>query len=1227
MHNPAASRHGRKIGSSKKKRARPKTPDEPYGRREPQRKPKSSQRAASAPKKRRGTPTRKRTVTHRVDKRGPGRGVRFSRDLAPERELVPGVGQALQAPAKRKKTTGGYDRPGILKKRAGTASVVREMVRGVEEQEKAAMQGLASRFAAELHAPVQRREESPTPPVMPVRQPAGGRASLVPPDSSPEVQAKPLTAPLVARPKPGIPKIDVSALPEVGKSEGAQYKRAVETEMREARERYKKPRRSVSPEESPQQKRQRKAKYELPSARKEVSPEQKQAYEAKRAALQAQGGASRGRMAEAQRGRIQELEAADLASFHFTREKIGDRRAQAGRLDPLKEFKAPAKQVSPAPKQPVLGQVEHAKQQFDPEALKRSAQTEIPRAEAGPRPDEPALRARRLAKLTGKPLQAQAVEVPGGVLAPRKPTEAGFQTMTDAEGRKRWAREQVKRAHEEKQKQGDIRREFMQKQPEARSIRGAVPKVMKAEAVQAPAVQQEPTPAEFRTMTEAQGAQLMQIERQKRKAERLAGMAPKRQRQEGIGDIESMALSDPVSAQYERGLSQESERKRKRNAKVAADLQQPGKGPMDVFHVLPEKRYKVEDPQRLAMLEAGARAAQGSASTRSPEPPFSDLYAHETQVQKAAKGQGELAIPGAKTKEAQQMPIRQEGSEFLQEAAPLMPRTKLKGEKRALEEGADAPAAQRIKMSGVQHLRQREAEAPPQGGKRRKSEPWQQQAQQQIEQGHIREQAALERLRQQPPSALWGAARPAQGEPGFEERLMAAAPPAQTVVQQAQDTSPSAVSKEVHQPDQPQPNPAVAQAEPSGTGEQLASIVKDPMNRQLEALQDRLHQTQPESTQTSVIAPPQAPTNPAHTSAAYHFPQTLAEQAVPMPMAPQRSMFAKPGGIESVAPEQKPVPDLSQVQPPAIPSVPITAVQMGGLPTARIKAPLPQSPVQFVPEEKQQEARPRGHPGLVQPIPVRPNAARTGAPRGGPPSNNPEQVHPNDSIKEPTRPSAPANVLQQRRGRQPGRSAFSPVPRRRPEQGPPGDESPPPSPGGGPGPRRPGPRRGGGGPPGPPGAGGRGGQGTGTGGGASVNLNIGGFGGGGGGASASASAAGASGAGGQGAQQAAGVLLAALKKPKRKQSGITAAKKRYTDKRKVKLGELRALKSKRIREHKAKTKKMKPTDRSKSRAEFKKRVDGQFREVTKRFPTARGLKDLQTVRQLIDKIERVRLPS
>ena len=142
-----------------------------------------------------------------------------------------------------------------------------------------------------------------------------------------------------------------------------------------------------------------------------------------------------------------------------------------------------------------------------------------------------------------------------------------------------------------------------------------------------------------------------------------------------------------------------------------------------------------------------------------------------------------------------------------------------------------------------------------------------------------------------------------------------------------------------------------------------------------------------------------------------------------------------------------------------------------------------------------------------------------------------------------------------------------------------------------------------------------------------TNIHIGGTGGGGGGAAvAAASSSGASGAGG--AQQAAGALIAALhKKKKKKQSGITAAKKRYTDKRKVKLGELRALKSKRIREHATKTKKLPAAERAKQRKAFKKRVNDQYSEVTKRFPTARGLKDLSTVRGLIDKIQRVRLPS
>ena len=91
--------------------------------------------------------------------------------------------------------------------------------------------------------------------------------------------------------------------------------------------------------------------------------------------------------------------------------------------------------------------------------------------------------------------------------------------------------------------------------------------------------------------------------------------------------------------------------------------------------------------------------------------------------------------------------------------------------------------------------------------------------------------------------------------------------------------------------------------------------------------------------------------------------------------------------------------------------------------------------------------------------------------------------------------------------------------------------------------------------------------------------------------------------------------------------GISQARRTYTDKRKVKLGELRALKSKRIREHAASTKKLPKAERAKARKAFKDKVNSQYKEVTKRFPTARGLKDLQTVKGLIDKIDRVRLPS
>ena len=54
---------------------------------------------------------------------------------------------------------------------------------------------------------------------------------------------------------------------------------------------------------------------------------------------------------------------------------------------------------------------------------------------------------------------------------------------------------------------------------------------------------------------------------------------------------------------------------------------------------------------------------------------------------------------------------------------------------------------------------------------------------------------------------------------------------------------------------------------------------------------------------------------------------------------------------------------------------------------------------------------------------------------------------------------------------------------------------------------------------------------------------------------------------------------------------------------------------------------MPKAERDKARREFKQRVETQYKEVTKRFPPARGLKDVKTVRDLIDKLERVRMAS
>jgi len=88
--------------------------------------------------------------------------------------------------------------------------------------------------------------------------------------------------------------------------------------------------------------------------------------------------------------------------------------------------------------------------------------------------------------------------------------------------------------------------------------------------------------------------------------------------------------------------------------------------------------------------------------------------------------------------------------------------------------------------------------------------------------------------------------------------------------------------------------------------------------------------------------------------------------------------------------------------------------------------------------------------------------------------------------------------------------------------------------------------------------------------------------------------------------------------------GITRARRTYTDKRKAKIAELRALKSKRIREFAAKTKKLPKEARNKQRRAYKKRVEAQFKEMQTRFPTARGLKSVTVIRELIRKIDSIR---
>ena len=49
--------------------------------------------------------------------------------------------------------------------------------------------------------------------------------------------------------------------------------------------------------------------------------------------------------------------------------------------------------------------------------------------------------------------------------------------------------------------------------------------------------------------------------------------------------------------------------------------------------------------------------------------------------------------------------------------------------------------------------------------------------------------------------------------------------------------------------------------------------------------------------------------------------------------------------------------------------------------------------------------------------------------------------------------------------------------------------------------------------------------------------------------------------------------------------------------------------------------------RAQARKEFKAKVDARYREITTKFPPARGMKDMQTVLQLIKKLEAVRMAS
>ena len=778
---------------------------------------------------------------------------------------------------------------------------------------------------------------------------------------------------------------------------------------------------------------------------------------------------------------------------------------------------------------------------------------------------------------------------------------------------------------------------------------------------------------ESRAHETQRGAKLMEIERQKRFREGGYEERMYKKKPQGI-EVAPMPLYDPESRTHEtHRLAQESERAQKRRARVAKDLQTAGKGPMDVLRVLPERH---KDPARAEMLRQGLEAGEKQKGKFVPAPAavLQEMLKHEKaelpqigaeQVTKQLVKMGKAAptaatvldVLGTRKRETGDLPARKKGKSNILEVRRLAAEESLRRlqSKKSVLGGRyiggvgarAAPDDEPGKRQLYTHEQQRAAKGK---GELKLAAP-------QLYTYETQMQRAAKgkgelKLSRQPPQLHAQLAAPSPQQPYHLGKSSARSPRLQAAHVPAQRPSVPPLPKETatEQPDEPHPDATIAPSVPSGTGENLLGTERmDPTHEQLQTLA----QTVPIS-QTHEV-------NPAQDSA-FGFPPAAEAVGLPMPPLP----LGPSGGIEGLErSEQKasePTPAMSTM--PTTHALPQPRAQLEEPVRAPIiSKPLPTSPrAQRFPNVLRQGEPVPWEPGLDRDVPTFGPRLRPTQPQRHTPirTQTPALVKPGTQRRRPPiRTQTPALVAQRPPQQTPIRTPIAvpqrqptqvqPQHRRRPPQLPtdprrigldpprPEPSSPDDSPGGDP--RSPRPRRrprrrlgtGPGGPSGgPSGRGGKGGSGTGgvgTGGGASVNLNIGGFGGGGGAsASASAAAGGATGAGAGGAQQA-GLLLAALTKKKKKQSGITAAKKRYTDKRKVKLGELRALKSKRLREHKARTKKMPKANRDKARAEFKKKVDSQYKEVTKRFPTARGLRDLQTVRSLIDKIDRVRLPS